>query len=285
MCMTGGTGPMGKSKAITMNLGLHNHSDLIYFYSGSQNCAPGHAYGPSVRNNYLIHYVRSGKGIFRSGSKEYALQQGQGFLISSDEVAYYKADPYDPWHYSWVCFDGLKAESILRQANLSTQTPIFAMKDHGVMLQSFNMLEEAKKLSYGREMRLVSGLYLFLSHILEYAEGERAEKTADPKALYIKSSIEYIEKNFSRKMAIQELADYIGLNRSYLCAIFKEALQISPQEYLVRFRMEHACALLGNRSLSVGDVARSVGYDDPFNFSKMFTKVKGAAPREYRKRF
>lgn len=263
--------------------GKHNHSDMIYYHFGSQNCDPGYAFGPSVRNNYLIHYVRSGKGIFRSCGKEHVLRQGQGFLIVPGDITYYQADLDDPWHYSWIGFDGLKAQSILQQANLSEQSPIFTINNHAAMLQCFDMMEEAQKFTYGRETRLVSGVYLFLSHIMEYADGERSEKTGDPKALYIKTSIEYIEKNFSRKMTIQELADYIGLNRSYLCAIFKEAVHVSPQQYLVRFRMEHACELLGNRSLSIGDVSRSVGYDDPFVFSKMFAKIKGAAPSEYRK--
>jgi AraC-like DNA-binding protein len=263
--------------------GNHNHSDIIYYFSKSQDCDPGHAYGPSVRNNYIIHYVRSGQGIFRSCGKEYALRQGDGFLVAPGVITYYEADYNDPWRYSWVGFNGLKAQSLLQQANLSAESPIFSISNHEAMVRCFDMLEQAQTLTHGRETLLVGGVYGFLATIMEYAEGERAETDGNQKEVYVKSSIEYIEKNFSRKMTIRELADYIGLNRSYLYAIFKEAVHISPQQYLVRVRMEQACELLENRMLSVGDVSRSVGYDDPFVFSKMFAKVKGAAPSEYRK--
>lgn len=269
--------------AITLTGGKHNHSDLVFYYSGSEDCTPGHAYGPAVRDNYLIHYVRSGQGIFRTGNSVYTLRQGQGFLICPGVVTYYQADQIDPWSYSWVGFDGLKAESNLRYANVTGDVPIFTLKEESGMIDCFAMLEEAKKLSHGRELRLLSGLYYFFSHLTEYTAGERTVNTADQKQLYVKASIEYIEKNYSRKMTIQELANYIGLNRSYFCAVFKDVAHVSPQEYLVNFRMERACELLADLALTVGDVARSIGYDDPLVFSKMFTKVIGTAPREYRK--
>lgn len=263
--------------------GIHKHSDLMYYFSGSEDCEPGHSYGPSIRNLYLIHYVRDGRGIFRVNGVEYELQQGEGFLIVPGVITYYRADQNDPWCYSWVGFNGLKAQSLLQQANLSETSPIFKINRHEAIIRCFDAFEQGQWFTHGREAALVSGVYLFLATIMEYSEAGRAEREGNPKEVYVKMSVDYIEKNFSRKMTIQELADYIGLNRSYLCTIFKEAVHVSPQQYLVQYRMNQACELLKNRMLSVGDVSRSVGYDDPFVFSKMFTRLKGTAPSEYRK--
>ncbi|WP_158560278.1 AraC family transcriptional regulator [Paenibacillus contaminans] len=259
------------------------NADLVYYYSGSERCAPGHSYGPAVRHYYLIHYVRSGHGIFRASGKEHTLRAGQIFLITPGEVTYYQADLDDPWHYSWVAFDGMEAASCLRQVDLTTDSPVMTLTRHVNILSSFDMLEDAKKLSGGRDLRLTGGVYIFLSCLLEAAAGELAHSESKPRELYVKAAIEFMEKNFSRRMSIEELASYIGLNRSYLCAIFKEVTQQSPQQYLIRYRMERACELLENVSLSVGDISRSVGYDDPLVFSKMFTKLKGLSPRDYRK--
>ncbi|WP_409344941.1 AraC family transcriptional regulator [Paenibacillus sp. MBLB4367] len=258
-------------------------ADLVYYHSGSERCAPGHSYGPAVRDYYLIHYVRSGQGKFRASGTEHTLRAGQIFLITPGEVTYYQADLADPWHYSWVGFNGLEAASCLRQANLTTDSPVMALTRHVNILPCFEMLEDAKKLSGGRELRLTGGVYFFLSCLLEAAAGEHAQPQTKPRELYVKAAIAFMEKNFSRRMSIEELAAYIGLNRSYLCAIFKEETQQSPQQYLIRYRMERACELLENVSLSVGDISRSVGYDDPLVFSKMFARLKGMSPRDYRK--
>ena len=57
---------------------------------------------------------------------------------------------------------------------------------------------------------------------------------------------------------------------------------ISPQEYLLSLKMEKACNLLTNLQLSIGDVARQVGYEDQLTFSKIFKKSKGVSPKLYR---
>jgi len=91
--------------------------------------------------------------------------------------------------------------------------------------------------------------------------------------------------NYSRDISVMELARHIGLDRSYLCSLFKEYLKVSPREYLIKYRMDKACELMKNPSLSISDVARSVGYSDPLGFSKMFKKVKGCSPKAYRETY
>ena len=66
---------------------------------GVEACAPGHSFGPAVREYFLLHYVVRGKGIFRRGKREYTLQAGEIFVIRPGEVTYYEADMRDPWEY------------------------------------------------------------------------------------------------------------------------------------------------------------------------------------------
>ncbi|WP_260845732.1 helix-turn-helix transcriptional regulator [Paenibacillus sp. Y412MC10] len=100
--------------------------------------------------------------------------------------------------------------------------------------------------------------------------------------IYVEQVIDFIEMNFSQKITIEDIAHLIGLNRSYLCSLFKQQMNISIQDYLIRYRMDMAAKMLGSTDLSIGDIARSVGYADPLLFSKMFKKVKGASPKHYR---
>ncbi|EHB68126.1 helix-turn-helix transcriptional regulator [Paenibacillus lactis] len=88
--------------------------------------------------------------------------------------------------------------------------------------------------------------------------------------------------NFSQKITIEDIAHFIGLNRSYLCSLFKRQMNVSIQDYLIRYRIDMACKMMGNAELSIGDIARSVGYSDPLLFSKMFKKIMGTSPKHYR---
>ncbi|WP_235338446.1 helix-turn-helix transcriptional regulator [Paenibacillus wulumuqiensis] len=93
---------------------------------------------------------------------------------------------------------------------------------------------------------------------------------------------DFIEMNFSQKITVEDIAHFIGLNRSYLCSLFTKTTKGSIQDYLIRYRMEMAAKMLVNTDLTIGNIARSVGYADPLLFSKIFKRIKGMSPKAYR---
>ena len=82
---------------------------------------------------------------------------------------------------------------------------------------------------------------------------------------------------------MDSLAQLLGLNRSYLYRIFKEYMGISPQAYLMKIRIEHACNLLIMPQHSVTSIAYQVGYE-PLSFTRAFKNATGITPQEYRKK-
>ena len=95
---------------------------------------------------------------------------------------------------------------------------------------------------------------------------------------------QHISQKYSEPIRISEIAKHCGLDRSYLSKLFKNATDMTPQEYLLSFRMNKAKELLKDSSISVQNVAYSVGYNDPFSFSKFFKRETGLSPSEYRKK-
>jgi AraC-like DNA-binding protein len=261
-----------------------HRSELDMYNCGIEDCRPGHFFGPAVREYYLIHVIRSGKGCFQVGNQRYPLRRGQGFLICPDVVTFYQADQDDPWHYSWVGFNGTKARDYLEAAGLSQANPIFGFDREDALPEWIGRMVEAGSLGRGRETALRGLLYLFLARLIENAKTECAGNQLSKKEQYLQKAIEFIRINYSRKITVRQIAAFVGLDRSYLSALFQEELHRSPQEFLIRFRMEKARGFMANESLSIGDVARSVGYDDPLQFSKAFKKWSGLPPSRYRKR-
>ena len=65
---------------------------LAVYQCGWQQCGPNHSYGPGIWDHYVIHYIIKGKGEFTYGGNTYPIQAGQGFMISPNTTAYYRAD-------------------------------------------------------------------------------------------------------------------------------------------------------------------------------------------------
>lgn len=100
-------------------------TDIYPVQYGEEQCNRNHSFGPCVRSNYLLHYVYSGKGIFQTENNTYHLHKGQMFLISPNQLTYYKADDSDPWLYRWIEFNGSMSQSILKSVGLNESTPIY----------------------------------------------------------------------------------------------------------------------------------------------------------------
>lgn len=77
-----------------------SQTDLIFYHCGYESCFSGKAFGPMVRDHFLIHFIYSGKGILNSQGKTYQIEKGQGFLICPHETAFYQTDNVNLWKYA-----------------------------------------------------------------------------------------------------------------------------------------------------------------------------------------
>lgn len=255
--------------------------DLVLYTCGKENCKPRHSYGPAIRDHFLVHYVIDGEGTFQVNNTTFKLYKNQGFVIYPNVLTYYEADASNPWYYNWVGFSGFKAETYLKQANLSRTNPIFTYKKGGLIEEYIDEMIQYKSPTEENELKLHGLLFLFLSELVGNADKLKITEHSQ-KEIYIKKCIQYIEMHFSHDITIFHLAEYIGLNRSYLSSIFKSYLNMSPQEFLIKYRMDMASKFMLAPSLSISEISRSVGYEDPLAFSKIFKKIKGSSPRKYR---
>ncbi|HBP38975.1 MAG TPA: AraC family transcriptional regulator [Clostridiales bacterium] len=265
-----------------------DRSDLRIYDCSQQECEPGHAWGPGVRDHYLIHFILAGCGIFQSEGQTRSLAAGQGFLICPEQTAFYQADQENPWHYVWIGFNGSRAAEYLHLAGLSVRSPVFGqpgLPDGSAARGCFTAMAAALAQKRGRDLHLLGQLHLLLAGLAE----ENTTPPADEDQLsrrewYVRQAADFLAMNYSRQISINGLARQIGLDRSYFGVLFREQAGVSPQQYLLRLRMEKAAGLLARSSLPVSTVARSVGYEDPLLFSRMFRKVRGQTPSEYRSR-
>ena len=256
--------------------------DLSIFNCGLERCASGHTWGPGIRDHYLIHLVVAGKGVFRLGDEEFALQTGDLFLIKPSQLCQYQADKTDPWEYYWVGFNGACANKLTARLPFADARPIYHAGQ-----QEMQQLQEALKRIYdsrGTELQnetaMVGYLYLFFAKLMS-GTSVPDTRAANSGSQYVLNAIKYIQFNYSRDIAIDDVAKNVGVSRSHLYRVFMSNLNESPIDYLTRYRVNEACNLLRNSSLSIAEVANSVGFFDQFYFSRVFKKIMGMPPSRY----
>lgn len=98
----------------------------------------------------------------------------------------------------------------------------------------------------------------------------------------LRLAIEYMHDNFGRELALEEIAAAAFLSEYHFARLFKQITGVTPHVYLANVRLERARKLLAETSLSISEVAATVGYQSQSHFTKMFKAVTGVTPRAYR---
>ena len=254
--------------------------DAMIYTCGYETCKPKHSYGPVVRSGYLIHYILSGKGFFQCENKIYHLSKGDAFLIKPNTLIYYQADTDEPWTYTWIGFQGLKIEAYLNRTTLM-ENPCVNYNENEILKCCHEKMFKAYQLPKNRDLMMNSILYEYLYNLsITFPKTDISQ--SEKHISYIEEALKYIESNYSEQISINKIAKWLNLDRSYMYRLFKSITGISPQEYLLDFRIRKACDLLKNTDLTITNISRSVGYEDSLYFSRLFKNKKGKTPSEYR---
>lgn len=259
-----------------------NFEDFYLLYCGHQECPSSYSFGPAVRPNYLIHYVLKGKGYYYVNDRKYTIEGNQGFLIRPHELTFYQADENDPWTYLWIGFDGKKVKTYLKYSGMDEKNYTFSCNETDLLNSYVNQMLKHDTLSHYNELSLQGLLFLFFAALAKSAETPY-EEDVEIDNLYISKAIEYIEKNYQNPILVTDIANYVSLSRTYLTTIFQQTLHMSPQKFLLKFRITKASELLIHTDLPINAIAHSCGYTDPLAFSKTFKKITGLSPSQYRK--
>ncbi|MCR4806670.1 MAG: AraC family transcriptional regulator [Lachnospiraceae bacterium] len=253
----------------------YEDSDDFYLYElGTNKCEPLYSYTHHVKNRIILHFVVRGRGILRLNGKQYDVGPHQAFLIPADTRTFYQADKDDPWEYIWFHIGGPKIPLILKEAGLTPSHPVFTPIACADKIEDLarDILD-----NYTRQYYCIGTLYKICDYMIRYAASSQ-DSAYENSLLYVKNVISYIQLKYSEHVKIENIAVALGLNRSYLTRLFKEATGYSLQEYLITYRMKMAIKLLSENELSVSEIAEAVGYTDTFTFSKAFKRHFGQSP-------
>lgn len=118
-----------------------------------------------------------------------------------------------------------------------------------------------------------------MTKVIQCVQEEKKDKDIRP----VREVKAYLEENYHQEISLNDLADMVSLNASYLSALFKKETGMTYTEYVMFCRLEKAKELLADTGKSIAEIADAVGYHDTRHFSKLFTRNIGLKPSEYRK--
>ena len=174
----------------------------------------------------------------------------------------------------------------LAQNHFPTTQSLLSMQDSHLKIfdKAWQLIEEFNQQQTNFNLMgkaLVMEMMILILRSLEKKERLSDETQAsqnDRMHQVVQLIMTYMENNYAKDISIEQLATLYYVSPTYLSKIFKDLTGFSPINYLIQIRLKKAHELLTTDDLTVKEVAKAVGYEDAYHFSKSFKKHFGTSP-------
>ncbi|HBO45770.1 MAG TPA: hypothetical protein DD670_17965 [Planctomycetaceae bacterium] len=257
--------------------------DLLVTRIGYCSRAAGHFIPrPEGSLDCVLHYCVGGKGWCEVAGRRRAVVPETVFLIPAGVPHWYGADDKYPWSIHWLHFTGRTATDYCQLLGAAAETPLFHLPVSEEILAVFEatyqLMDNVQ--TYGQLVAAAGALAQFLSmaNLARHSINTRsksAEKKLEKTALFMREHV-------AGRYTLQQFAQIAHMSPHHYCSLFKARYGFSPIEYFNRLKVRKAREMLDNDALQIRQIARRVGCDDPYYFSRLFRKIVGVSPRDYR---
>lgn len=234
-------------------------------------------------NQHILIYCVKGEGWFSIDGERTVVKSDQLFIIPKDTPHSYGSGDLEPWSIYWIHFSGTLASHFYDSENMvRTISPskVSRIKDR---IQLFDEIIDNLEMGYSKENVQYANICLlhFMASLKYINQYRQVSKIRDMDV--VERMIHFMKDNLDKRLSLEDIADEAGLSVSYFSTLFKKRTDRSPIDFIIQLRVQKASQYLDNTDLNVGEIALKVGYSDPFNFSRIFKRVMGVSPLNYRK--
>lgn len=235
-----------------------------------------------TRENGLVShqllFTTAGEGRLIVDGCEYTQTKGSAFYLPPSKPHEYFTVDYN-WTTNWLVFRGEFAAPLL--ANMGFDgfkfVPDIDLDKPSALFERI-LAAAADPVGCGeRASALVYEYILAMKEVMLSPVGRKNVGSITRQALL------YIDASYMNDITIDTLAGLSGVTVQHFCRVFKAETSMRPLEYIAKRRIAQAKSLLVNTDIEIGEVGKSVGYEDRNYFSIVFRKLEGVSPREYRR--
>ena len=272
---------------------MYNNSNITLLAGGFVHCSPSwDKKASAIDQCYKIYYPISGTAQLRIQNKNYKLEKGKLYFISGYKIQSQQCKNSMQVHWIHFVPESLYLNFWLSQFSCFEELQI---SDYPELEQVCDILQiiftkPLTPLSKIRENAPIIEVLIcqaFLLKIITRVLGNKTNKDQleiDPAFMRLQPAVNYMNQRFRNPPQLDQIAKQIHLAPNYFHRIFKSSFGISPFDYMLSRRMNHARHLLNSTNLIIKEVAIECGYECPYYFSLSFKKHFGLSPSEMRKR-
>ena len=237
---------------------------------------------PSGTSEIIFIYCIEGRGWCELSDRTHTVDEGTALFIPANTPHIYGAEEDAPWSICWAHVRGQKVNDYLDALGVTKASPTLHVPNTGLVVEAFE--EVYAHVHHGYSDDRLLGISTALSRLFgrlktnERAPNDRGREREDR----ILRSIQYMRNHLDESCSLEELAEVARFSPSHYSHLFKQQTNTSPIRFFIRLKMQRACELLHSTNQTVEAIGRQVGYSDPFHFSRMFKKIIGNSPSEYR---
>lgn len=224
-------------------------------------------------DSFLLEVILEGRVNIETEGENLSAHAGQVVLIDCTKPHRYYSDT--GWHALWVHFDGAAARGyfqlILRQ-NGRVFTTHRQHRIHEALRSVYDMFAQQKPLS---EAQMALRLTQALTAMTEPAVPRDRTHLID-------QAVSCITQRVGEEPTVAELARMVGLSEYHFIRVFRETMGVTPRQYIIANRMNHARYLLKTTGLTIAEIAGMAGYSSESMFTAAFRRTQGVTPSSYR---
>ncbi len=233
-------------------------------------------------NQHILLYCVKGSGWAHISGKKYNITAGDFILLPANTSHEYAADEQTPWTIYWMHFKGASSVDfitmMLRRMGDHVASISFQENRQHLFEEIYTSLERGysiDNLCYASlSLQYFLGSCCFDNNYNYLAKHDKKDS--------ITLCINYLQKHIDKTLTLQQIAEAVNLSVSHFAALFKKSTGFSIIEYFNQLKTQKACQFLQFTDLRINEIADRLGIEDPYYFSRMFTKIVGVSPNKYR---
>ncbi|BAV06673.1 AraC-like ligand binding domain-containing protein [Filimonas lacunae] len=238
---------------------------------------------PNGSDQHILLYCVDGKGTVSVLDQVLTMEAGDFCFIPRNTRHTYQASPDKPWTIYWIHFKGSTADYLVQFAQEQSGIKGFISAGDRIT-ELFHDIYQQLERGYG--IKTLIHVNLSFGYLLTCFSGNEPASTAISarKQEPADVAIDYIRKHIDQPLTLGDIAQVCNLSPNHFTVLFKRKTGFTVIEYFNHLKIQRACQYLLFTDLRIKEIAESVGLPDQHYFSRVFKKVMGVSPLDYRQK-
>ena len=232
-------------------------------------------------NEHILIYCVDGKGQAIIEGEKFNIMPAEYLIIPSGKSHVYWSYPEQPWTIYWLHIKG-------EGANLISEILFKRMQEgnNGILITDeiifiFNNIYNTFLLGYSTDNMVYASMNL--NHYCKFFMYPRRKNSySNERNGNFEQVILFLKENIGKNISLKEIALTANLSSAHFCTSFRKTTGFSPIEYFNHLKIQEACQLLQFTKKRISEIADDVGIEDPYYFSRLFSRIMGMSPKVYR---